>query len=69
MSTAVRCYFLNPTRDAPNNKLPVIHYSGVIPGPQTEESVTEFLTSNKWEKRVRNDLQVLDICLKCFANF
>lgn len=70
MSRAVQCYFLSPTRDAPNNKLPAIHYSGVIPGPHSEESVTEFLTANKWEKRVswRDATTTRSLCWGCCAN-
>lgn len=45
-------YSLPPTPHAPNNTLPVLHYRNVLPRPLTEDSVTELLTSNKWEKRV-----------------
>ncbi|WYZ42404.1 hypothetical protein EsH8_VI_000103 [Colletotrichum jinshuiense] len=48
---AVQCYFLSPNRDAPNSTLPVLHYRDVLPEPRGEESTTEFLTRNRWEKR------------------
>jgi uncharacterized protein YjlB len=52
----VNCYYLGSNQDAPNNTLPVLHYQDVLPQPATEASVTEFLTRNKWEKRVSNCL-------------
>ncbi|KAK4081402.1 hypothetical protein Purlil1_11663 [Purpureocillium lilacinum] len=51
MATSVNCYFLRPTRDAPNNQLPVLHYQNVLPKPLTEDSAKDFLTANKWEHR------------------
>jgi hypothetical protein len=51
-TAAVQCYFLGPTADAPNSRLPVLHYRNVLPLPLSEESVTEFLTQHAWEKRV-----------------
>ncbi|KAH8896208.1 hypothetical protein GQ53DRAFT_680844, partial [Thozetella sp. PMI_491] len=51
MVATVQCYFLRPALDAPNNRLPILHYRDVLPKPHSEESTTEFLTSNKWEKR------------------
>ncbi|KAL4906963.1 hypothetical protein BDW74DRAFT_176560 [Aspergillus multicolor] len=48
---SVDTYFLPPTPHAPNNLLPVLHYRNVLPPPLSEESVTQFLTANKWEKR------------------
>lgn len=56
MATSVNCYFLRPTRDAPNNPLPVLHYQNVLPKPLTEDSAKDFLTANKWEHRVRQSL-------------
>lgn len=53
MSSTVQCYFLTPAADVPNSSLPVLHYRNVLPHPRTEETVTEFLTSHGWEKRVR----------------
>ncbi|KAH7009860.1 hypothetical protein EDB80DRAFT_891995 [Ilyonectria destructans] len=51
MAQTVQCYFLSGSPDVPNNRLPVLHYRGVLPEPYTEETATQFLTSNKWEKR------------------
>ncbi|KAJ4855288.1 cupin domain-containing protein [Trichoderma breve] len=51
MSLSVECYLLGPTNDAPNSRLPVIHYRNVLPQPQTEETTTQFLTRTGWEKR------------------
>ncbi|KAH6692482.1 cupin domain protein [Plectosphaerella plurivora] len=48
---SVNCHLLAPTADAPNNRLPVLHYRGVLPWPLSEASVVEFLTANKWEHR------------------
>ncbi|KAL4969942.1 cupin domain-containing protein [Aspergillus stella-maris] len=48
---SIQTYFLGPTPHAPNSGLPIIHYRGVLPEPLTEESVTEFLTRDRWEKR------------------
>ncbi|KAF5528644.1 Uncharacterized protein CGCA056_v000124 [Colletotrichum aenigma] len=48
---AVQCYFLSPNEDAPNSRLPVLHYRDVLPEPRDEASVTDFLTRNRWEKR------------------
>lgn len=53
MSEAVHCYFLPPTRDAPNSRLPVLHYQDVLPFPRDEESAKVFLTAHEWEHRVR----------------
>ncbi|OHE98471.1 hypothetical protein CORC01_06262 [Colletotrichum orchidophilum] len=50
-SMEVECYLLSPTTDAPNSPLPVIHYRNVLPEPRDEDTVTEFLTRNRWEKR------------------
>ncbi|KAK1477621.1 hypothetical protein CTAM01_15139 [Colletotrichum tamarilloi] len=50
-SMEVECYLLSSNPDAPNSPLPVIHYRNVLPEPRNEESVTEFLTRNRWEKR------------------
>ncbi|CAI0653664.1 unnamed protein product [Colletotrichum noveboracense] len=50
---AVQCYFLSPNKDAPNSRLPVLHYRDVLPEPRDEASVTDFLTRNRWEKRHR----------------
>lgn len=58
-SQTVECYFLNPNQDVPNNKLPVLHYRNVLPKPLDEDSVTNFLTANKWEKRVSCSLHYL----------
>lgn len=44
-------YFVPSTSDAPNNRLPILHYQGVLPEPLNEDTATEFLSSNKWEKR------------------
>ncbi|KAF3805195.1 hypothetical protein GCG54_00010472 [Colletotrichum gloeosporioides] len=56
---AVQCYFLSPNEDAPNSRLPVLHYRNVLPEPRDEASVTDFLTRNRWEKRVRNILLMI----------
>ncbi|KAL4799462.1 hypothetical protein BDV19DRAFT_400729 [Aspergillus venezuelensis] len=47
---SIQTYFLGPTSHAPNSGLPIIHYRGVLPEPLTEESVTEFLTRDRWGK-------------------
>lgn len=48
----VQCYLLKGNSDVPNSPLPVIHYRNVLPEPRNEDSATEFLTRNLWEKRV-----------------
>lgn len=53
MAFGVECYFLGPNSDVPNSRLPVLCYRQVLPKPYDEESTTKFLTSNRWEKRVR----------------
>lgn len=52
MAQTVECYFLPPNEDAPNSRLPVLHYRNVLPTPNCEDVTTKFLTSNRWEKRV-----------------
>lgn len=52
MPLSVECYLLPPTADAPNNRLPVLHYKNAFPSNHTEEDVTTLLTMHKWEKRV-----------------
>ncbi|KAL4767068.1 hypothetical protein BDW60DRAFT_227067 [Aspergillus nidulans var. acristatus] len=47
----VDTYFLPPTPYAPNSQLPVLHYRNVLPSHPSEETVTQFLTANQWEKR------------------
>lgn len=52
MAQIVNCHLLPATADAPNNRLPVLHYRNVLPSPVSEDSAIEFLTSNEWEHRV-----------------
>lgn len=52
MSEAVQCYFLPSTHDAPNSRLPVLHYQNVLPFPRIESIAREFLTTHEWEHRV-----------------
>ncbi|KAL2209902.1 hypothetical protein CC79DRAFT_1354735 [Sarocladium strictum] len=51
MSEAVHCYFLPATQDAPNSRLPVLHYQDVLPLPLSEQSAKVFLTQHEWEHR------------------
>lgn len=48
----VECFFVPPTKDVPNSRLPILVYRGVLPHPKTENTATQFLTRNRWEKRV-----------------
>lgn len=52
MATPVQpeTYHLSPTLHAPNSRLPILIYRSVLPASPDEDSVTEFLTSNKWRK-------------------
>lgn len=52
MAQIVKCYFLPATADAPNSRLPVLHYRNVLPSPLCEASAVQFLTKNEWEHRV-----------------
>ncbi|KAI1045077.1 hypothetical protein LB505_009397 [Fusarium chuoi] len=51
MSSSVECYLVPRTEDAPNSRLPILVYRDVLPQPRTEETVTRFLTTHRWEKR------------------
>ncbi|KAF5718379.1 cupin domain-containing protein [Fusarium mundagurra] len=51
MSLSVECYLVPRTEDAPNSRLPILVYRDVLPQPRTEETVTRFLTTHRWEKR------------------
>ncbi|OBR15050.1 Cupin domain protein [Colletotrichum higginsianum IMI 349063] len=51
MSMMFEHFVLPPTDYVPNNRLPVIVYRDVLPKPPAEESTTEFLETNKWEKK------------------
>lgn len=48
----ISCYLFKPTKDAPNSRLPVLHYHDSLPRPLVEESTVKFLTDNGWEHRV-----------------
>ncbi|KAL2276180.1 hypothetical protein FJTKL_01342 [Diaporthe vaccinii] len=50
MDQIVNCH-LPATADAPNNRLPVLHYRNVLPSPVSEDSTIKFLTANEWEHR------------------
>lgn len=52
MARIVNCYFLPATADAPNSRLPVLHYRNVLPSPLSEDSAVQFPTTNEWEHRV-----------------
>lgn len=52
MAQIVNCYLLPATADAPNSRLPVLHYRNVLPSPLSEDSTVNFLTANEWEHRV-----------------
>ena len=45
-------FFLQPTAHSPNSPLPILLYRDVLPAPYSEESTTQFLEANDWEKRV-----------------
>ncbi|KAF2015161.1 hypothetical protein BU24DRAFT_463877 [Aaosphaeria arxii CBS 175.79] len=47
----VEHFVLPPTTYVPNNKLPVIVYRDVLPEPHAEDSTTQFLEANKWQKK------------------
>lgn len=52
MAKVVNCHLLPATADAPNSRLPVLHYRNVLPNPLSEDSAIGFLTANEWEHRV-----------------
>ena len=56
MTAEPETYYFPSTGFAPNNRLPVLVYRGVLPDPINEESTTDFLTMNKWHKLVRLNL-------------
>ncbi|KAH8647193.1 hypothetical protein BX600DRAFT_518478 [Xylariales sp. PMI_506] len=51
MAPVTEHFLLPPTSFVPNNVFPVIVYRHVFPQPFSEESTTEFLQANKWEKK------------------
>ncbi|EER23800.1 hypothetical protein D8B26_001949 [Coccidioides posadasii str. Silveira] len=50
-SAPVEKFYLQPTLHSPNSPLPVLLYRGILPHPINEESTSEFLQANGWEKR------------------
>lgn len=55
-SIAPEEYYLKPTPYVPNSDLPVLVYRNVLPSPHDEDSATDFLEANSWEKRVPNSI-------------
>lgn len=45
-------YYIPTTKYVPNNKLPVVVYRKVFPGPYDEDGVTEYLERHNWVKGV-----------------
>lgn len=52
MTQIVKSYLLPATADAPNSRLPVLHYRNVLPSPLSEDSAIQFLMQNEWDHRV-----------------
>lgn len=52
MAQTVNCHLLPATADAPNSRLPVLHYRNVPPSLLCNDSAISFLTANQWEHRV-----------------
>lgn len=45
-------YSVKRNAHCPNSSFPVLVYRNVLPTPVEEESTSEFLQRNKWEKKV-----------------
>lgn len=48
-------YPVHPTPHCPNSVFPVLVYRGVLPTPVDEESTSEFLQRNHWEKKASHE--------------
>ncbi len=50
MAAHPESYFFEQTEFAPNSKLPVLVYRGVLPIPYDEETTTQHVEKNSWLK-------------------